>query len=84
MSEKVNIKSALRVFERITREGKKDGDGYYLSGLKAYTDFDGYTVTIENDYVRLDIYFHNKISFTFSNMRERDAFLEKIETMDKK
>lgn len=86
MSEKVNIKQALRVFSTIMSEGKRDeSDGsYHLQGLVAETDFDGYTATIKNDYVSLSIYFHNKIAFEFSNMKERELFLDKLEAMDKR
>ena len=83
MNEKVNIKSALRVFNTIITNGRHSGDEYVLNGLTAHTDFDGYTVTIRNDYVRLDILFHNKISFTYSNTKEKTLFLEKIHTMDR-
>jgi len=83
MTEKVDIKKSLRVFNQIATKGRRVGDEYLLNGLTAFTDFDGYTVTIKNDYVRLDIFFHNKISLDFSNDKERMLFLQKIETMDK-
>jgi hypothetical protein len=84
MSEKVNIKKALHAFNRIITEGYRNGDEYSLNGLTAYTDFDGYTITIRNDYVRLDIFFHNKFSFDYTNSKERMLFLEKIDIMDRK
>jgi hypothetical protein len=84
MSEKVNIKKALYAFNRIITEGYRNGDEYSLNGLTAYTDFDGYTITIRNDYVRLDIFFHNKFSFDYTNSKERMLFLEKIDIMDRK
>lgn len=83
MSEKVDIKKSLRVFNQIVTKGRRAGDEYLLNGLVAFTDFDGYTVTIKNDYVRLDIFFHNKIAFEFSSDKERVLFLEKIQSMDK-
>ena len=83
MDEKVDIKRALRAFQIITSNGIKNEDGFQLSGLTAFTDFDGYTVTIKNDYVRLDILFHNKMSFTFANDKERYQFLETLEKIDK-
>lgn len=83
MEEKVNVRKALRVFQIIITDGKRTGDEYHLNGLTAYTDFDGCTATIRNDYVRLDIFFHNKISFTYSNRKEKMLFLEKINAMDK-
>ncbi len=84
MEEKVNVKSALRVFSRITSEGERVGDEYVLNGLRAYSDYDGYTITICNDYASLDIFFHNKFSFKFSNRKEKIAFLEKLNNLAKK
>lgn len=83
MNDKLNIKKALRVFDKVLTQGKRIEDRYQLNGITAYTDFDGYTATLCNDYVRLDIFFHNKINFSYSNDREREIFLEKINTMDK-
>ncbi|MFT5084385.1 MAG: hypothetical protein ACI9Y1_002440 [Lentisphaeria bacterium] len=83
MNEKVNLKKSLRVFNKIITEGYRNGDEYSLNGLNASMDFDGYTVTIRNDYVRLDIFFHNKISFDYSSRKERILFLEKIDVMDR-
>jgi hypothetical protein len=83
LQEKVNIKQALRVFDIIRSNGDRTEEGYRFRNLTAFTDFDGYTVTIKNDYVRLDIYFHNKMSFTFTNDKERYSFLETIEKLDK-
>jgi len=84
VSEKVDIKKTLRVFNTIFTEGTRSGNEYILNGLRASTDFDGYTVTVCNDYVSLSIFFHNKIAFTFTNNKERTLFLEKIDAMDKK
>ncbi len=81
MSEKVDIKKALLAFNVIITEGKRSGDAYTFNGVSAQSDFDGYAIALYNDYVRLDIYFHNKIAFTYSNDRERKLFLEKIESL---
>ena len=83
MNEKVNLKKALRVFDTIVTKGQRDGDEYSLNGLTAFTDFDGYTATIKNDYVRLAIFFHNNIAFEYSSKKEKGIFLDKIATMDK-
>ncbi|MGK0440338.1 MAG: hypothetical protein ACJA0N_000124 [Pseudohongiellaceae bacterium] len=84
MNEKIDIKIALLAFNTIISKGIKSGDEYVLNGLTAHTDFDGYTVTIRNDYVRLDIHFHSKFSFDYSNNKEKTLFLEKINAMDRK
>ena len=83
MNKEVDVRKALRVFQKITEEGVKSGDHYTMNGLKALTDFDGYTATICNDYVTLDIFFHNKFSFNYTNAKERETFLEKLNALDK-
>ena len=83
MAEKVNLRQALRVFQRIITEGRREGGDYHLNGVIASTDFDGYTVTLHNEYVRLDIFFHNTISFECANLKEKALFLEKLELLDK-
>ncbi len=83
MLEKVNIKQALRAYQIIVSNGVRGEEGHRFNGLTAFTDFDGYTVTIKNDYVRLDILFHNKIVFDFINDKEKVQFLEAIASIDK-
>ena len=83
MAEKVNLRQALRVFQRVITEGRREGGEYHLKGVIASTDFDGYTVTLRNDYVHLDIFFHNTISFEYANLREKALFLETLELLDK-
>ena len=82
MNEKIDVRQALRVFDIITRHGKQEAGEYLLNGLKANSGFDGYTVTLRNDYVTLDIFFHNKFSFQFSNRKEKGLFMEKLNAMD--
>ncbi len=83
MDQTVNIRKALRVFHSILDKGERHGNEYHLNGLRAESDFDGYTASLRNDYVSLDIFFHNKFAFHYSNSKEKDRFLEKIDAMDK-
>lgn len=82
MDEKIDVRKALRVFQQIMSDGERIDNQYHLNGLVAHTDFDGYTATIRNDYVCLDIFFHNKFSFTYSDNKEKMLFLEKMNTLD--
>ncbi len=82
MQEKVNVRQALRVFNTIYEQGNKIDDVFVMDGIRASTGFDGYTVTLFNDFVQLDIFFHNKFSLTYSNKKERDQFMEKLEKID--
>jgi hypothetical protein len=81
MDEKIDIKKILRVFDLIITKGEKVGDEHHLNGLSAISGFDGYTVTIRNDYASLDVFFHNAFTFNYNNQKEKVAFLEKIEAI---
>ena len=83
MEGKVDVKQALRVYQIIVDQGERLEEGYRYRGLTALSDFDGYNITIKNDYVSLTILFHNKIDFKFSNKRERIVFLETLDQIDK-
>jgi hypothetical protein len=83
MDEKIYVRRAFRAFGVILAEGKRVGNEYHLNGLVAYADHDGYTVTIRNDYVQLDVFFHNKFSFNYSSRKEKSLFLEKINALDR-
>jgi hypothetical protein len=82
--DKINIKTALRAFNRIREEGVERGDEHHLNGVAAGSDFDGYTITLHDDYVTLQIFFHNKFKLDFVNKRHLDAFIERIESIGRR
>ena len=63
MQEDFDIKLALRVTDKIFSHGTRQGDNYQFAGFTAWTDFDGYTITLSDENVKLNIYFHNKYEF---------------------
>ena len=78
MEQKIDVKQALRVFQHVLDHGEKTGeDEWSLEGVFASPNTDGYVATLRNDYVRMDIQFHNTYNLDFLNTKERDAFLEK-------
>jgi len=77
--EKINIKMALRAFNRIRQEGTERAGEHHLNGVSAGSDFDGYTITLHDDYVTLQIFFHNKFKLDFVNKRHLNTFIERIE-----
>lgn len=83
MDDKIQVKEALAVFGKITSRGTKIEDGHVLNGIKATSDFDGYTIVLSNDYVKLTIFFHNRFTFDYSSAKERDSFMEKMHTIKK-
>ncbi|WP_091512647.1 DUF3081 family protein [Microbulbifer yueqingensis] len=80
---KIDVRQALRAFDRITREGEKRDDGWHYQGLTASTDFDGYTVFISSAKVRLTIFFHNKYTVDYRNAFELHEFAEQLRKLDK-
>ena len=83
MIEKIDAQTALRAFETVRQRGDKTDLGYRYNGIHAYSDFDGYTVTLETDYVRLDVFFHNKFKVDYSNRLKYDEFLATLERLAK-
>lgn len=76
--DKIEPVIALKVFDIIVRQGEKQKEGYYFNGLTAISSFDGYTVCIKNEYVSLNLYFHNKFSLETSHKRHKLDFINKI------
>ncbi len=83
MLEKVKVRKVLQVFEKIRSYGSPTDDGYMLNGITATTDFDGYSAILKNDYVTLTVLFHNKFTFDYSNKKEKNLFLDKIDVIVK-
>jgi len=83
MTDKIDLKKVLQAFQTIVNNGKKVGSEYVLNGLIASSDVDGYTITIRNEYVILNILFHNKFTVDFPNLKEKTLFFEKIYALSK-
>ena len=83
IESKIDVKKALRVFEKVVSQGKRYGDEYQLNGISALSDFDGYTIVLRTASASLTIQFHSKFSFEYSNLREMQLFLEKLESLDR-
>ena len=83
MQEKINARQALRVFNTIRQFGENRGGEFYLNGLIASTSYDGYTITLRNEYVTLDVFFHNKFSLRFSSRQQKVLFLDKLDATDR-
>ena len=81
--QKIDVKQALRVFDKITREGEKTEDGWRYRGLTASTDFDGYTVFLRSPNVELTIFFHNKFTVDYRNAMELDEFIQLLSKLDR-
>ena len=67
----------------IREHGKKVGEAHRLNGINAASDFDGYTVELWDENVRLTIFFHNKYDVEYKRALELDAFYEKLNAIAK-
>ena len=80
---KIDVKQALRVFDKATREGEKRDDGWHYRGLTVSTDFDGYTVFINSQNVQLTVFFHNKYTVDYKNALQLQEFVELLAKIDR-
>ncbi len=82
MKNDLDTKKLLRVFDKIRQNGESTDGTYRLEGVKAYTDFDGYTVFIEDASVKLSFGFHNQYHYDYENKSQRESFDKKIDNID--
>ncbi len=84
MKNSLDSKMILRVFEKMRQHGEHHDDGsYHLNGIKAFTDFDGYTLYLEDALVKLSYGFHNQYHFDYDSPGNFDTFQKKLENIDK-
>ena len=83
MKNNLDSKFLLRVFEKVRQHGENKDEAYHLNGIKAFTDFDGYTVYMEDALVKLSFGFHNQYHFDYDNQSQYDAFEKKLHSIDK-
>lgn len=86
MEHDINTRLILAVFEKITSHGKEveyDGeDMHILEGIRASTDFDGYTVYLEDDEVKVRTGFHNTFKIDSDSTRATDNFIRKMKQIE--
>ena len=82
MRNELDSKFLLRVFDKVSKHGTKEDTAHALEGVKAYTDFDGYTVYIEDALVKLSFGFHNQYHFDYQKQADFDAFEKKLKNID--
>lgn len=83
MKNELDSKFLLEAFEKIRQHGKKEQEQYLLNGVIAYTDFDGYTVYLEDAKVKLSFGFHNQYHFDYDSSSDFEAFEKKLKQIVK-
>ena len=81
MKNDVDSKFLLAVFEKVRTHGKQEDGVYLLDGIKAFTDFDGYTLYIEDALVKLSFGFHNQYRFDYESASHFEAFEKKLKAI---
>ena len=83
MKNELDSKFLLSVFEKVRQHGDKENEQYKLDGIVAYTDFDGYTLYIEDALVKLSFGFHNQYRFDYDSASHYEAFEKKLKAIVK-
>lgn len=81
MKNDLDSKFLLNVFEKIRQHGEQKDSQYSLEGVVAYTDFDGYTLFIEDALVKLSFGFHNQYHFDYESSSHFEAFEKKLKNI---
>ena len=79
MKNEIDSKFLLTAFDKIRQCGDNDNSRYTLDGVIAYTDFDGYTVYLEDALVKLSFGFHNQYHFDYESSSHFEAFEKKLQ-----
>ncbi|MCL1114564.1 MULTISPECIES: DUF3081 domain-containing protein [Shewanella] len=94
MKNEIDIHRALKVFNKVTQYGEKRmtantdakasvfGSDYYLCGISAQTDHDGYTIVLSDAQVSLTVFFHNKYQFEYPSNDALDNFLRRFNDVE--
>ena len=82
MKNELDSKFVLRVFDKIRQEGEEQEGKYRLEGVVAYTDFDGYTLYINDAKVAMQFGFHNQYHFDYQKSDDFDDFEKKLRYID--
>ncbi len=81
--DKIDIKVALSVFDKVISRGERKDETFFLNGLYATPSFDGYTVSLTDQKVTLSILFHNKFNLVYDSKKSLSEFLLKLERIDR-
>lgn len=83
MKNKVDISVALLAYDKIIHQGSKGEQGHEFEGLTASSDFDGYTLVLQDKLSSLTIFFHNKYELEGPDNKAMDRLIKNIEYVAK-
>lgn len=79
MKNKIDISTALLAFDKVLQQGEKVEQGHTLSGITASSDFDGYTLVLQDKLSTLTIFFHNKYELEGPDNKAMERLIKNIE-----
>lgn len=83
MKNKIDINLALLAFDIVMRSGEKTDTGSTFEGVTASSDFDGYTLVLQDKLSSLTIFFHNKYELEGPDNKAMDRLIKNIEHIAK-
>lgn len=83
MKNELDSKFVLGVFEKIRQSGTKTDKGHELEGVTAWSDFDGYTLYLEDNLVQLSWGFHNQYHYRYEQADHLEQFLTRLRHIHK-
>ena len=78
MKNSIDLKQCLLVYNKVTSQGALLDGKYQLSGVKAWSDFDGYHCFLEYRDVVMTLMFHGKYDIQFSDPEAVKRFEKKL------
>ncbi len=87
MQNEIDGKFLLSLYSKIEKYGKAvttiNGAGFELAGITVSQGFDGYEVYFFDGVVQLTLGFHNKWHADAKEERQMEAFLDKLQAIQK-
>ena len=82
MEHAIDINKVLKIFATIQEKGEKIDDEYFYKGFFASSSYDGYTISIRTQKVKLYVGFHNTFHFDSKHQADTDDFMHALINLD--
>lgn len=79
MERKVDVRQALRAYQKIVEHGEGSGERHHLGELVAESDFDGYTISLSDGRVTVRILFHSRVDIDAPSGQALEDFIARLE-----
>ena len=84
MEKKLDIRTILNVYEIVVEQGERLEQGHSLEGISVFSDQDGYQIRLQDNYVTLDVGFHNTQDFQYDKVEQLDGFIKRLESIEQR